>query len=253
MKTAGRELPIRAVELVGLPGTGKSTVARYLESILGRAGVPIRSRSLVLADQSRLVHRQQTRLRLILRNVSTCGHLYRRAFRLIADSGQRSTRDFAIVMSNFWSVIALMAEGHTADDCLVIADQGLFQAIWSVQLSSSKELPLDAWTPLLLAAGLEGTLLAHVQSDISVSRHRVSARVRSRTRLDLGSPQERSRQWQIAAENMDRLIEWAGQTVPHDHQGRRVLSVVNQEGAPEAAAAEIASAYFRRSSLRACA
>lgn len=251
--TASTEPPIRAIELAGLPGTGKSTVARCLESILRDSGMPIRSRPVVLADQSWFMRRQQARFQLIMRNAARCGRLYRRAFGLVAGSGQRSVADFAVVMSNFWSIIALMTEGQAASDCLTIADQGLLQAMWSVQLSSSKELPLDAWTPLLLAAGLRGTLLVHVQSDIAVSRHRVSARPYNRTRLGLGSFQERSRQWQVAAENMDRLIEWARTAVPHDQHGGRVLSVVNPEGAPEAAAAEIASAYLSRTTLKACA
>lgn len=251
--TAGTGSPIRAIELAGLPGTGKSTVARCLESILRDSGVPIRSRPVVLADQSWFARRQQARLRLITRNAARCGRLYRRAFSLIAGSGQRSVADFAVVMSNLCSIIALMKEGQAANDCLTIADQGLLQAMWSVQLSSSKELPLDAWTPLLLDAGLGGTLLVHVHSDIAVSRHRVSTRPSSRTRLGLGSSQDRSRQWQVAAENMDRLIGWARTTVPHDQCGGRVLSVMNREGAPEAAAAEIASAYFSRTALKACA
>ena len=245
--------PIRAIELAGLPGTGKSTVARCLESILRDAGMPIRSRPVVLADQSWFMRRQQVRLQLIARNVARCGRLYRRAFDLIASSGQRSVMDFAVVMSNFWSIIALMTEGQAAEDLLTIADQGLLQAVWSVQLSSSKDLPLDAWAPLLLAAGVRSTLLVHVQSDIAVSRHRVSARPYSRTRLGFGTTQERSRQWQVAAENMDRLIEGARTAVPADQHGGRVLSVVNREGAPEAAAAEIATAYFSRTALRACA
>jgi hypothetical protein len=245
--------PIRAIELAGLPGTGKSTVARCLESILRDAGMPIRSRPVVLADQSWFMRRQQVRLQLIARNVARCGRLYRRAFDLIASSGQRSVMDFAVVMSNFWSIIALMTEGQAAEDLLTIADQGLLQAIWSVQLSSSRELPLDAWRPLLLAAGLGSTLLVHVQSDIGVSRQRVSTRGRSRTRLDPERFQERSRQWQIAAENMNKLIEWAARIMPYDQHGGRVLSVVNREGAPEAAAAEVAAAYLRRGDLRACA
>lgn len=252
-RTANTELPIRVIELAGLPGAGKSTVARCLESILREAGVPIRSRSVVLADQSRFVRRQQARLQLIMRNAGTCAHLYHRAFHLIAEGGQRSALDFAIVMSNFWGITALMVEGQTAGDQLTIADQGLLQAIWSVQLSSARELPLDSWIPLLLAAGLGGTLLVHVQSDIAVSQHRVSTRARNRTRLDSGGFREQSRQWQVAAENMDKLVEWVAKTMPHELHGGRVLSVVNRDGAPEAAAAEIASAYFGTSALRPCA
>jgi hypothetical protein len=253
MTPKNTRLPIRVIELAGLPGTGKSTVAQCLESILGKARIPIRSRSVALADQSSFVHRQQSRLRLIARNANRCSRLYRHSFRLVVDSAQRSTLDFAIVMSNLWSIIAMMAEDDASNDRVMIADQGLVQAIWSVQLSSLRGVSLDEWTPLLLAAGVENTLVAHLRTAIPLSRLRVSSRARNRTRLDLGDPEEQSRRWQIAAENMDALVEWTRRTMPCDQYGGRVLSVMNEEGAPEAAAAEIASAYFRRNSVVACA
>lgn len=248
-ETTSTTFPIRIIELIGLPGTGKSTIARRLESILGTAGVTTRSRSIVLADGDPFVRRQQKRLQLIIRNSRKCGHLYRRSLRLIADSGQKSTLDFAVVALNFWSIIALMAERR--DDRVMIADHGLVQGLWSVQLSSMKGLSLDAWAPLLLSAGLADTLLVHVQTDISISRHRVSERTRSTTRLDSGSSDEQSRRWQIAWANMSDLVAWAQKTIPHDQYGGRVLTVMNREGAPEAAAAEIASAYFKRDAVRA--
>ncbi len=250
-ETANPALPIRIIELIGLPGTGKSTIARRLESILGTAGVTTRSRSIVLADDDPFMRRQQKRIQLIIRNTGKCGHLYRRSLRLIAHSGQRTTLDFAVVALNFWSIIALMAERRVADDRVMVADHGLVQGLWSVQLSSLRALPLDAWAPLLLTAGLADTLLVHVQTDISISRHRVSERTRSTTRLDSGSSDEQSRRWQIASTNMTDLVAWAQKTIPHDQCGGRVLTVMNHEGAPEAAAAEIASAYFKRDTLRA--
>jgi adenylate kinase len=244
-ETAKTALPIRVIEMAGLPGTGKSTVARCLETILGSAGVRTSS-GLAIADQQHFYFRQQKKLQLILRHSNGCNKLYRSAFRLIAQSGQRSIADVAIVTSNLWSVIALMAEARTAaQDRVLIADQGLLQAIWSVQLSSTRALSLDTWRPLFLAAGISNTLLVYIQADVSVSRRRIAKRVRGRTRLGLESAEER---WQLAAQNMSRLVEWARKTIPHDEPGATVLSVVNHEGAPEAAAAEIANAYFRRCS-----
>jgi len=127
----------------------------------------------------------------------------------------------------------------------------LVQALWSVQLSSSKTLSLDSWRPLLVSAGIADMLLVHLETDISVSRDRVSARPQSRTRLISGSSEELLSRWQIASKNMSDLVEWARRTMPHDQHGARVLSVMNHEGAPEAAAAEIASAYFKRDTFRA--
>jgi hypothetical protein len=244
--------PVRVIELTGLPGAGKSTVARCLEDMLRSAGVPTSSRAVEFAAHRPFVHRHRKRLQLIVRHSKRCSHLYRRSFRLIAENGQRSISDLASVTSNLWSVFALMAEGRTDNDRVMIVDQGLLQALWSVQLSSSRDVSLDAWAPLLLAAGFAETLLAHIQTDTSISRHRVSTRDRNRTRLAPGDSDERSSQWQTASQNMGDLIEWARSTMPHDHYGGRVLSVMNHEGAPEAAAAEIASAYLGRQTLRAC-
>lgn len=244
-------LPIRIIELAGLPGTGKSTIARHLETTLGAAGVPIIARAVALADQRRFLHRQRRRLQLILRHAVGCGELYRRSFQLVAGSGQRSIWDFAIVTTNFWSIVALMADRRAAGERVMIADQGLLQALWSVQLSSHRALSLDAWAPVLRAAGIAETLLVHVESDASVSRRRVSARARNWSRLKSGSPDEQSYEWQVAAKNMSSLVEWARGNLPPDQYGARVLSVKNHEGAPEAAADEIASAYFKRSASKA--
>lgn len=252
LESANRAPPIRVIELAGLPGAGKTTIARHLESILGEAGIPTISKSAILADGSRFLHRQQKRFQLILRNAKQCGQLYRRSFGLIADSEQRSALDFAIVTSNFWSIVALMAEGRVNDNRVMIVDQGLIQAIWSVQLSALKTLSLDSWVPIILAAGFTETLLVHVQADISVSRRRVSARDRNRTRLDPGMSDEQSQRWQVASRNMNNLVEWAQETMPHDQFGERLLTVMNSEGAPETAAAEIASALFKRYPSTAC-
>jgi hypothetical protein len=252
LKTANTTSPVRVIELAGLPGTGKSTIARRLEAILDETGTPLISKSALLADRSEFLHRQQNRLRLIVRNAKQCGPLYRRSLGLIGDTGQRSALDFATVTSNFWSIVALMAEGRASDDRVMVVDQGLVQAIWSVQLSSLKALSLDAWAPILLMAGFAETLLVHVQTDIAVSRQRVSARERSRTRLGAGGSNEQSKRWQVASQNMSNLIEWAQKTIPRDQYGERVITVVNHEGAPEAAAAEIAAAYFKRHPLKAC-
>src|ERR1041384_5996719 len=96
-ETADIALPIQVIELVGLPGTGKSTVARYLDSALKAAGVPTNSKAVMFADRYPFIHRQRKRIQLIARNATTCGHLYRRSFSLIAETGQKTALDFAIV------------------------------------------------------------------------------------------------------------------------------------------------------------
>ena len=239
--------PIRAIELVGIPGTGKSTIAQKLETILEQAGVPTRSKFSAFADQRHFFYRQQMRLRLVLRCALSCGSLYRSSYGLIAQTQQRSTLDLAIVVSNFWSVVALMAEARTQQrDHVLIVDQGLLQAVWSVQLSSLRQPALNTWAPLLLASGLAETLVAYVQTDIAVCRGRLSTRNRNRTRLDLGTSDEQFLKWQLASQQMSELVDWAQTIMPSSAGQPNIVRVANDAGAPEAAAAEIASAYLER-------
>src|SRR5690349_11002979 len=100
--------PIRVIELAGLPGAGKSTIADCLDDMLRRAGVATISRSVEFADHRSFVYRQQRRLQMISRHTMQCGALFSRSFQLIAKSGQISLSDFAIVTSNLWAVLALM-------------------------------------------------------------------------------------------------------------------------------------------------
>jgi hypothetical protein len=238
--------PIRIIELAGLPGAGKSTLAACLEDMLCRAGVPTISRSVEFADHRSFMCRQQRRLQMVVRHALQCGGLFNRSFQLIARSGQISLSDFAIVTSNLWAVFALIAKAREARDRVLILDQGLIQALWSVQLSSSRALPLESWAPIFLTAGAAETLLVHIHTDLSVSRYRAAARRHGRTRLNSDNFEERSHRWHKASDNMSKLIEWAGETLPQDEHGGRVLSVANHEGTPEAAAAQIADAYLRR-------
>src|SRR6185295_15698714 len=126
---------------MGLPGSGKSTIAALLDADLKRSGVKTICRS---ADRAPFVWRHGKRLLRIARHMRQCCRLYLDAFRLIRVSGQKSYWDLAKVTWNFWNVIAVIADCRAAGNALNIVDQGLFQAIWSIQLSSTRETSADA-------------------------------------------------------------------------------------------------------------
>jgi hypothetical protein len=230
---------------MGLPGSGKSTIASYLESDLKKHGIRTVSRSVELADNASFLWRHFRRFLHVVRNGARCRHLYLLAFRAIRSSCQRSPWDQAKVTWNFWSVIALMADCRAGRDSITIFDQGLFQAIWSVQLSSSKELPASIWKELLHGAGISDLLVVNVQSEIPVASNRLVARTANRTRLGLQSDDLDS-SWRIAAGNMTGLIDLAYMVLPRDHAGDRVITIENDASCPRAAAAEIASAFLAR-------
>ena len=72
---------IKFIEFMGLPGSGKSTIAALLESDLRRLGVETVSGS---ADRAPFVQRHWSRLRRIIRNAGRCRRPY-----LIRPSAQR--------------------------------------------------------------------------------------------------------------------------------------------------------------------
>jgi len=237
---------IRFIEFMGLPGSGKSTIAAHLESDLRQQGFKTVSRSAELADNYPFLWRHWRRLLRVVRNAARCRRLYIDAFKIITDSRQKSHWDRAKVTWNLWSVMALMTDCRAAGDSVTIIDQGLFQAIWSIQLSSSKELSAAAWGKLLSAAGIADVLVVNVQSEIPIVSNRLVARASKRTRLSSQAHDVHAAAWQIAAGNMTTLIDLARAALPRDQVGDRVIAIENDTTSPRAAALNIATAFLAR-------
>jgi len=236
---------IRLIEFMGLPGSGKSTIAAQLESYLRQYGIETVSRSPEFADTSPFLWRHCRRLLHVVRNAGRCGRLYLDALKLITDSRQKSRWDFATVTWNFCSVIAFMANCRANRDKVTIIDQGLFQAIWSIQLSSSQELTMDAWNKLLRAAGVADLLVVNIQSEIPVASNRLTARASGRTRLG-SRAHDIQADWRVAAANMTALVSLAYTILPRDQSGDRIMTIENNSICPQDAASEIAAAFLAR-------
>lgn len=242
-----RQAPaIKFIEFMGLPGAGKSTIATHLESDLRQQGFKTVSRSAELADNYPFLWRHYRRLLRVVRNAARCRRLYLDTFRLITNSAQKSHWDRAKVTWNLWSVIALMTDCRAARDSVTIIDQGLFQAIWSIQLSSSKELSTGVWKELLRAAGVADVLVVNIHSEIPIVSNRLVARASKTTRLGSRAQDINAGTWQIAAENMATLIDLAYTVLPRDQSGDRVITIENDTTSPRKAALEIASAFLAR-------
>lgn len=237
---------IRFIEFMGLPGSGKSTIASHLEADLKKFGVKTITRSVELADYSPFPQRHLRRFVHVLRNAVKCRQLYIQAWKVIRSSRQRSHWDLAKVTWNFWSVAALMADWRTGEDRIIILDQGLFQAIWSIQLSSSRTLPAGVWKELLHAAGISDLLVVSVQSEIPIASYRLVARTTNRTRLVSHARKYQAFSWETAADNMAALISLAYATLPRDQGGDRVITIENDVSCPQEAASALASAFLAR-------
>lgn len=246
IRQSGNAWSIRFIEFVGLPGSGKSTVAACLTADLIRHGIRAISRSAVLADDSPFIWRQFKRVLIVIRNAGECWHLYRTALKLILASGQKSVKDAAKVTWNFWSVIALMANSRRSAGQVTIVDQGLLQAIWSVQLSASKALTIDLWKDLLLAAGINDILLVNIRSGMETARRRVATRQSTGTRLAPTADSGSDSDWNAASAGMAGLLDLAGGLFPRGVSGSRIITIENDVEPPEIAAMQVASIFLAR-------
>lgn len=240
--------PIKFVEFVGLPGSGKSTIANCLEAELKLCGLQVVSRTSILADTSPFFRRHARRLWVVARNAWTCRDLYRRSFLLARQSRQETVWDLAKVSWNLWTVMALIAEGDRRQGTTVIVDQGLLQAIWSVQLTASQPFSPDQWKDLLLIAGIRSVLIVNIQSEIEVAYSRASTRNSNTSRLTHRVWNDAEMQWQSAADIIGDLMQLATAMLDPDETGYHVIAIENNKAPPEMAAAAIASAILARKS-----
>jgi hypothetical protein len=234
---------IKFIEFMGLPGSGKSTIAALLESDLRRLGIETVSRSV---DHAPFVRRHWERLLRIIRNAGRCRRTYLDALRLILASGQKSPLDFAKVTWNSWHVIALIADCRAAGDAVTIIDQGLFQAIWSIRLSSSRELSAEACNALLRSADVTDVLVVNISSEIGVASRRLVTRTFKGTRLSSQAGGSYAEHWQAAAASLADLMQLAHIILPHDPSGERIITIENNTACPRTAASEVASAFLAR-------
>jgi len=237
---------VKFIEFIGLPGSGKSTIANCLEAELKLRGLQVVSRTSILADTSPFLPRHARRLWVVARNTWSCRDLYRRSFLQARQSRQQTVWDLAKVSWNLWTVIALIAEVERRQGTTVIVDQGLLQAIWSVQLTATQPFSPELWKDLLLAAGIRGALIANIYADTKVAHMRASARNSNGSRLTDRSWRNMERQWEAAAHTVADLVKLVGEIVDPDNSDEHILTVENVDAPPEAAAREIASALLRK-------
>jgi hypothetical protein len=129
------------VEFVGIPGAGKSTVARRAAELLERDGMVVHLHSHPTAPSPRARHRL-LRVAGYLRYlppfvIMACRHpaYAYRAWAHVAASRQRSAWDLIKVLHNLFRM-SLLVEWCRREGGIHLIDQGLFQALWAVEFSA---------------------------------------------------------------------------------------------------------------------
>ena len=174
---------MRLIEFAGLPGSGKTTIVNRLASDLLSEGATVYTRYKMMADDKSALVRHLLRARYVLRGLMTRPGLFLRALSLIRQDGQASLFSLAKVCWNFWCVLGwyLWLARH-AQGGVVLVDQGIIQAIWSVRFAASRKGA--HWRAFITSLPFDIDAVVVVSCDLVVVQERLSGRVGGYSRLE---------------------------------------------------------------------
>ena len=197
--------PSFTVELVGIPGSGKSRLARWLATELGRQGVPV-------AEPQRRYDSTVPAGRRITRKAVACtavgltapAHTARLVGRL-AQSGQSRSADVAGRLVQLL-VARDVARRAARQRGVSVVDEGLMQALWSVGLRGDLSRGLPLVTALEHEQPADLLVVLRVPSEVALTR--LSARSSQHSRIQLVPESDRLAELKRGARLLDELVEW---------------------------------------------
>jgi len=200
---------IRIIEFVGISGSGKTTLATALAQEMIREGYAVVTRTEDMKDTLDPLRRHARRMRFVLFGLIKKPGLFVEALRLIFSDGQRTLRDLAKVSWNLWCVLGwyLWLYAGQAGQVTAIADQGLFQALWSIRFTA-RRTGAD-WKCFLRDFGLSEILLVEVQASSALARHRLATRDQGNSRIASLTDIGKETDWQRGAELMNAIVSCA--------------------------------------------
>ncbi|WP_181164586.1 AAA family ATPase [Amaricoccus solimangrovi] len=243
--------PVPRLEFFGLPGSGKTTLARACWNLLEREEPPPVFAPRLTHDDWPGARRTPARLGLILRALPGAP-TERRAARRIAAIPQHGPRDRAKVVFNALTVAALYRRLRNAPGGYLV-DQGLLQAIWSAYLRAPVPFSPESWREILAPGATPGRTYVCVVTPVRTCVRRLDARFERHSRLQSGGLLEDAAVWSRAEAIRAALVETliAGSSASPAAPPRVILADGTYD--PESSAVRILMALRgtpRRSRLR---
>jgi thymidylate kinase len=170
------------IEFAGVPGAGKSTLARRLGKQLRSAGLPVTEPTYRLAHGVTNTRRYLAKTRYAVCASATDPRRTASHARVVASTAQPTRR--ALVKTTFnWLFVHGVLTARHADDWTIL-DQGLSQAAWSVALSATRDrIPILCEAAVDSLARTERALVVVVDIAPETARERLDARSTDDTRV----------------------------------------------------------------------
>jgi glycosyltransferase involved in cell wall biosynthesis len=177
---AAARRPITMIEFLGLPGSGKTAIARKLLALLREERAMVGFSRDKMGIDLPLLRRTLRRLAMVGRVFLTAPLTMCFACRGLTPQ-QAGGKDALKTWWNFWSVLAMQL--RPARNSLLIADEGLAQAIWTARVHHGPNAAnadgvfnhVDNW--------IGETLFIHVDAPAGVARQRLAGRSQRSSRF----------------------------------------------------------------------
>jgi thymidylate kinase len=123
------------VEFLGLPGAGKSTLARLAAEALVERGIAVEYVNRTLTHGAGPPRRWLRKAGRVIEGLVRTPRCSALTIRRIHETRQRSPRDFLITAFN-WLLVTTLVRRAAASRKVFLLDQGIAQALWSVGFSA---------------------------------------------------------------------------------------------------------------------
>lgn len=122
------------VEFLGMSGCGKSTLSMEVYNLLKDEGFNVKNPTYNISSYNKLI-RSIIKLYYLLVIILLYPLLTINLFYFILTTGQESIKDFIKVTLNLFYIIRVLTK-YKKEDEIILLDQGLLQAFWSINFTS---------------------------------------------------------------------------------------------------------------------
>jgi thymidylate kinase len=194
----------RVVELAGLPGSGKTTLAAVLRGHLFDAGVPCTIEDAPVSAASPRHARVTRRAGYALREAVRAPAAARRATAVLAGSGQAGPRDTAAVLAQWLATEHVVARSRRGPGVHLL-EEGPVQAAWTAALRARRLRVDELWA--CLPAHARTDMVLHLDVRPERAAHRLAARASLHSRTQRLRPDDRLEELRSGRHLMEEILE----------------------------------------------